>query len=118
MKKIIPLIFVLHLFILISCNRSDTSVNQNNTDKDLSITEKFNKTKNLAKCRSAELFDIFKQKLSPEEQTLLEFLYAYMPLSDLADYNGKFFLKNVQSSLAARNGFSWGKSIPEHIFNH
>ena len=41
-----------------------------------------------------------------------------MPLSDLADYNGDFFLANVNLSLRARKETSWGKEIPEDIFLH
>ena len=41
-----------------------------------------------------------------------------MPLSDLADYNGDFFLKQVKWSLAARDTFAWGTKIPEDLFRH
>jgi hypothetical protein len=41
-----------------------------------------------------------------------------MPLSDLADYNGEFFLANVNYSLRALDESSWGKDIPEEIFLH
>ncbi|MDO8928020.1 MAG: transglutaminase domain-containing protein, partial [Bacteroidota bacterium] len=47
-----------------------------------------------------------------------EFLYAYMPLSDLADYQPEFFLKNTQYSLRARAEMPWGKTIPEEDFLH
>jgi len=48
----------------------------------------------------------------------LEFLYAYMPQSDLADYDYNFFNEQVNYALLARNTFSWGKTIPESIFRH
>jgi hypothetical protein len=41
-----------------------------------------------------------------------------MPLSDLADYQPEFFLKNVQYSLKARAEMPWGKTIPEEEFLH
>ena len=41
-----------------------------------------------------------------------------MPLSDLADYNGDFFLANVNMSLRAKEETPWGKDIPEDIFLH
>ncbi|MDL2297153.1 redoxin domain-containing protein, partial [Bacteroidales bacterium OttesenSCG-928-E04] len=47
-----------------------------------------------------------------------EFLYAYMPLSDLGDYDGNFFLNQVRYSFKARDYFTWGKTIPEDIFRH
>ena len=41
-----------------------------------------------------------------------------MPLSDLADYSGEFFLANVNVSLRALDESPWGKDIPEEIFLH
>ena len=58
------------------------------------------------------------ENMTAEETEALQFLYAYMPLSDLADYDGQFFLKQVRLSLAARDEFPWGKTIPEEIFRH
>ena len=57
--------------------------------------EMFETQKKLASKRSAELFSVFNQNLSTVENEALKFLYAYMPLSDLADYNG--FLRCVKS---------------------
>lgn len=48
----------------------------------------------------------------------LEFLYAYMPMSDLADYDFEFFENQVKVALEARETFSWGKTIPDDIFRH
>ena len=48
----------------------------------------------------------------------LKFLYAYMPQSDLADYDFNFFKHQVDIACEARNTFSWGKIIPEDIFRH
>ena len=48
----------------------------------------------------------------------LTFLYAYMPQSDLADYDLKFFEDQVKVALEARETFSWGKTIPDDIFRH
>jgi transglutaminase-like putative cysteine protease len=87
-------------------------------DYRLLIEKQFLGTKDLAKNRSAELFDVFDQNLTLEEKEALQFLYASMPLSDLADYNGKYFLKVVRTSLEARLSFSWGKDLPEEVFRH
>jgi transglutaminase-like putative cysteine protease len=64
------------------------------------------------------LWDIFKQPLSDPEKQAMEFLYAYMPLSDLGDYKPDFFLKNVRFSLQARKEMPWGNSVPEEEFLH
>lgn len=68
--------------------------------------------------RSDTILNIFKSDLTSKERDYLEFLYSYMPLSDIADYDGDFFLKQVKSSIKARDFFTWGKNIPEDIFKH
>lgn len=82
------------------------------------VHQDFLQRQELAQGRSEALFDVFKQKLTTEEKEALEFLYAYMPLSDLADYDGDFFLGQVRTALQARDTFSWGRSIPEDVFRH
>jgi len=83
------------------------------------VKEQFNQRKALANNRYDKLFQIFvKEEMSIEEREALEFLYAYMPLSDLADYDGYFFLRQVRTALEARSLFPWGKTIPEDIFRH
>ena len=64
----------------------------------------------LAKGRSLQLFEVFKQDLAYDEYQAMRFLYAYMPLSDLADYNGPFFLDNVKIALKAKSEMTWGKT--------
>ena len=41
-----------------------------------------------------------------------------MPIGDITDYSGDFYLKNIRSSFQARNEMPWGDSIPEDIFRH
>lgn len=82
-------------------------------------TEKaFNQRKHLAINRDTALFSVFNQKLSLKQSEALKFLYAYMPLSDLADYNGNFFLANADISLRSKSETAWGKDIPEEVFLH
>ena len=78
----------------------------------------FEKKKKPAAGRSAELFSVFDSNMSVSENQLLTFLYAYMPLSDLADYNGRFFLDNVRMAIKAKNQTSWGPKVPEDVFLH
>jgi hypothetical protein len=74
--------------------------------------------KELTKNSQDSIWDILNRPISPDEKQALEFIYAYIPLSDLADYEPSFFLKNVQYSLKAREEMPWGKSIPEEEFLH
>ena len=56
--------------------------------------------------------------LNRAEREAMEFLYAYMPLSDLADYEPEFFLQQVRFAFKARVEMPWGKDIPEDVFRH
>ena len=67
---------------------------------------------------NGSLFEIFNQHLTPEEKDALTFFYAYMPIGDITDYPGAFYLENIRSSLRTRNETAWGHIIPEDIFRH
>ena len=67
---------------------------------------------------NGNLFAVFNDQMTPEEREALTFMYAYMPLGDITDYSGDFYLKNIRSSFQARNEMPWGDSIPEDIFRH
>ncbi|MBL7137672.1 MAG: transglutaminase domain-containing protein [Bacteroidales bacterium] len=116
MKTYLTLTLFFIFLITTSCTRDDHFISEPGYRQ--KVREQFKKQKDLAKHRSDTLFAVFNENLSTEEQEALEFLFAYMSLNDLADYNGEFFLKNVKSSLAARDTFSWGKVVPEEIFRH
>ena len=64
------------------------------------------------------LFTIFDQSLTDNEKQALTFLYAYMPIGDITDYDGQFYLDNVRSSFRTQKEMPWGDSIPEEIFRH
>lgn len=73
----------------------------------------------LAKGRENQLFSVMDNgDITLEEREALEFLYAYMPFSDLADRDGDFYLEQVRSAFEARDFFSWGNTIPEDVFRH
>jgi hypothetical protein len=82
------------------------------------VENSFKERKALAEKRVDALFNIFDKHLSIRQAEALKFLFAFMPLSDLADYNGDFFLANTDVSLRALDETPWGKDIPEEIFLH
>ena len=82
------------------------------------IKEKLAEKKALAQGRCEELFGVFNEPLNPEEQLALEFLFAFMPLVDLADYSGDLFLRHVRHSLRALKEAPWGQRIPGQLFLH
>lgn len=66
-----------------------------------------------------EYFSIFSRKdLTPEQRDALKVLYAYMPLPDLADNSGDYFLTNVDYALKARKEMPWGSKIPDREWRH
>ena len=104
------------LFIFASCTKK-TSLIQNPV-RLADIKHMLTVQKELTAKSQAPIWDIFNKPISPEEKQAFEFIYAYAPLSDLADYQPEFFLKNVQYSLKARAEMPWGKTIPEDEFLH
>lgn len=61
---------------------------------------------------------IAKLKATPQERECLEFLYAYLPAADLADYSPEFWLKNVRATLQARQEMPWGQEVPTREWKH
>jgi hypothetical protein len=107
---------VLVLVLLVSCSKEKALIQ--NPDRLADIQRMLSVQKELTSKSQVPIWDIFNTQLSTEEKQALEFVYAYMPLSDLADYQPEFFLKNVQFSLKARAEMPWGKTIPEEEFLH
>ena len=64
------------------------------------------------------LFQVFEQPMSDEQKEAMTFLYAYMPLADIADHPGEFYLENVDYAFKAREEMPWGKVVPEREFRH
>lgn len=66
-------------------------------------------------------FDIdstLEQCANKEEREALSFLYTYMPLSDMVDYDYSLYLNSVRTTFTAREEMPWGKSVPKKIFKH
>lgn len=70
------------------------------------------------KVANPDYFTVFDRNLTPQQREALEFLYAYMPLPDMADNSGEFFLANVDATLRARQEMPWGKIIPDREWRH
>ncbi|UVI29091.1 transglutaminase-like domain-containing protein [Paenibacillus spongiae] len=82
------------------------------------IDRKFRKKQTLAAARRHELFDIFQEGLSDEETWALKYLFACMPVNDMADYDGALFLSHVRQTLDIRKQVPWGERVPDHLFLH
>ncbi|MCD6347352.1 MAG: transglutaminase domain-containing protein, partial [Bacteroidales bacterium] len=117
MKRTYWFVILVFAGILASCGSKDFKI-YSDSDYSRLVQSEFERKQDLAKNRESELFSVFNESLTETEEQGLKFLYAFMPLNDLADYNGDFFLKQVRSSLAARDTFHWGATIPEAEFRH
>jgi len=115
-KNLYKTLFLLLLLIVISSCGKRHLIKDNAYREQ--VKEMFIKQKELAKGRNEQLFSVFDKNMTIQEREAMEFLYAYMPLSDLADYNGDYFLSNVRLAIDIRNKMPWGKSIPEAEFLH
>lgn len=99
--------------LAVSCSESGQDGKEKEAEHKLFLQQK-----KLAANRADKLFSVFDQNLSKDEKEALEFLYAYMPLSDLANYDQEFFLSQVRYALKTRTEFSWGKTVPDKLFFH
>lgn len=111
-----------HLFALLFVLLVGTSCSQKqkhfiSDDKFRAEVEKDFQAKQTA-LPNGDLFSVFNQSITPDEKEALTFLYAYMPIGDITDYNGQFYLDNIRSSFRSRVEMPWGDSIPEDIFRH
>ncbi len=110
------LVLILISILSVSCAKKEALIQ--NSERLADIQRMLSVQKVLTSKSLLPTWDIFNQQLPSDEKQALEFVYAYMPLSDLADYQPEFFLKNVQYSLKARAEMPWGKTIPEEEFLH
>lgn len=117
MKKLlrhISLVFIVALVLGNSgCRRSSRITGD---DIRAEITSRLEQQKTLTGNSSSVLFDMFNSHLTTEEKEALQYLYAYMPLSDLGHQDADFFLRQVRLSLQARQTFDWGNNIPNDLF--
>jgi Transglutaminase-like enzymes, putative cysteine proteases len=67
---------------------------------------------------STGIWKYLQKKMPADEKQAIHFLYAYMPLSDMADYQPSFIHENVKQALKARSEMTWGKQISEDVFLH
>lgn len=116
MKQLISVALLTATMFLCNCSGEKHFISDAGYRKQ--VESQFEGRRKMAHARDNELFSVFDKSLSLEQQEALKFLFAYVPLSDLADYNGEYFLEHVDLSLQARDYFKWGREIPEEIFRH
>ncbi len=113
MNLTFKLALVFFLLLTLSCKERHLFSDQSEL---ATVTRDFeNKQKALP---YGDLFRIFTTSLTTEEREALVFLYAYMPIGDITDYSGDYYLMNVRYALKARQEMPWGNRIPEREFRH
>lgn len=89
----------------------------NDDKKRETITQDFEQRRQSLSCD--QLFAIFDTtEMSIPQREAMMFLYAYMPLCDIANQSGDYFLEMVDCTLKAKEEMPWGKVVPEREFIH
>jgi hypothetical protein len=117
MKKVLPLLFI-PILSAICCACSGGSSHflsdeayRNQVKQDLALKEKALPQGDLFAVLSAD-------SLNTYEREALMFMYAYMPIGDITDYSGAYYLENLRQSEQTRREMPWGKTIPDELFRH
>ncbi|WP_300703899.1 transglutaminase domain-containing protein [Bacteroides sp.] len=113
MKQFVLLLGTILLFLLTACGESHFMTDASYRER---VEQDFQQKKALMP--NGDLFAIFNTELTSYEREALEFLYAYMPLTDITDYSGEFHLMNIRASQRAAAEMPWGSKIPEEVFRH
>ncbi len=117
MKK--NLLFLIALIIMVGCNKSKDEKHFITDNEYRAQVFADYDSRQFPEERKAELENIMTDTAFCNcKKEALRFLYAYMPLCDVADYSAYYFKQQVDYAFLARETFSWGKSVPEDIFRH
>ena len=88
----------------------------NDTDYRKQVEKDFTTKREALDCQEA--FGIFRTPLATDEREALKFLYAYMPIGDILNHDGKYYLENYRLTKEALAEMPWGKTIPEREIRH
>ncbi len=113
MRKIF-LLFSAIATLAVSCQTQQRLISD--AKERAAVMEDFQERK--ADIAQPDLFAIFDKSMTKSQREAMTFLYAYMPLADIADHSGEYFLENIEYSFLAREEMPWGKVVPEREFRH
>jgi transglutaminase-like putative cysteine protease len=106
---------VILMAVLLSCSNShlivDKSIRNNIIDDYRARAEIYSPAR-------PDLFALADTLKDDTRREAVQFLLAYMPLSDLAVYEPGFLLSNVDAALRARSEMPWGSLVPGEMFLH
>ena len=116
MKKFLPAAICAASLLLTSCNAGDSFFADDSSYRKTVMKDYSHRVELLGGYDATGIVD--DPSVTPREKEMLQFLYAYMPMGDMINYDGEYFLENVRLSEQARQTFSWGKEIPEMVYRH
>ena len=74
------------------------------------------KVPSLAEGTIDKIIKVRLEKLTPQEEEYLSFMYRHMPLPDLTGYPFEYWLANVRKAMEVRSKAAW--DVPEREFRH
>ena len=110
MKKHIKILLV----VIMAIGLFNACSTNENFDKNGKIAKAFEQRRKIV---GGNYFDIF-DTLDGQRLQAMQFMYAYMPLPDIADYPAEYHLQNVDYALKARAEMPWGSTVPVREFIH
>ncbi|MCE1199721.1 MAG: transglutaminase domain-containing protein, partial [Marinilabiliales bacterium] len=115
MSKSLPL-FLLCLILVVGCQPKRALIT--NKERLADMERMIGVQKELTAHSLLPIWNFADNCADEREKQAMQFLYAYMPLSDLADFSPGFMLANARQSLKALEDYPWGKQLPEEEFLH
>ena len=122
MGKIV-LLYVLSFALICSCAQVDTTQKQTVNALKLRIESLKQSAPNSGAAILAALLEkdllgaTIPAGLTKEEAEGLQFLYAYMPINDMAQMPYSYFIKTVKEAYATKS-LPWGASVTPELFRH
>ena len=102
------------LVAIVALGLSSACSTNENFDENGKIAQAFEQRRNVV---GGNYFDVF-EILDGQRMQAMQFMYAYMPLPDIADYPAEYHLQNVDYALKARAEMPWGATVPVREFLH
>jgi len=118
MKRVLGISALLLVVLLTSCDSIFNRHLIKDSSKRKEIHEQFLDRVKLVESYDSTILTIINSELTTKEREAFEFLYAYMPLSDLAMHSPEYVLKNARLALKTQKEFRWARKAPADIFLH
>ena len=115
MTRIYKLPAVTFMAVLLSCSNSHLIVDKSFRND---INNDYRVRAQVYSPVRPDLFTLADTLKDDMRREAVQFLLAYMPLSDLAVYEPGFLLANVDAALKTRSEMPWGSAVPADLFLH